>query len=75
MPEGLHGGRCRGPVGQNSVSSCTKPIRHPPPARRSFSRREESRCFLDGLDRPFRPNARLKKAMEEAENLLKPLKR
>ena len=33
---------------------------------------EESRRFLDGLDRPFRPNTRLKKAMEEATGLLKP---
>ena len=31
---------------------------------------EESRCFLDGLDKPFQPNARLKKAMEEAGRLL-----
>ena len=36
---------------------------------------EESRCFLNGLDKPFQPNARLKKAMEEAEGLLKPLRR
>ena len=36
---------------------------------------EESRCFLDGLDKLFQPNARLKKAMEEAEGLLKPLRR
>ncbi|WP_455226982.1 type II toxin -antitoxin system TacA 1-like antitoxin [Lautropia mirabilis] len=36
---------------------------------------EESRRFLDGLDKPFQPNARLKKAMEEAEGLLKPLRR
>lgn len=33
---------------------------------------EASRRFLDALGRPFRPNDRLKKAMEEAEGLLKP---
>ena len=31
---------------------------------------EESRRFLDALDRPFQPNAKLKKAMEEADRLL-----
>lgn len=31
---------------------------------------EESRRFLDALDRPFQPNAKLKKVMEEADRLL-----
>ena len=31
---------------------------------------EESRRFLDALDKPFQPNAKLKKAMEEADRLL-----
>ena len=31
---------------------------------------EESRRFLDALDRPFQPNAKLKKVMEEADGLL-----
>ena len=31
---------------------------------------EESRRFLDALDNPFQPNAKLKKAMEEADRLL-----
>lgn len=32
---------------------------------------EASRRFLDALGRPFRPNARLKKAMEEAGCLIR----
>lgn len=32
---------------------------------------EASRRFLDALERPFRPNARLKKAMEEAGCLIR----
>ena len=31
---------------------------------------EESRRFLDALDNPFQLNAKLKKAMEEADRLL-----
>lgn len=31
---------------------------------------EESRRFLDALDNQFQPNAKLKKAMEEADRLL-----
>jgi len=31
---------------------------------------EESRRFLDALDKPFLPNTKLKKAMAEAERLL-----
>ena len=33
---------------------------------------EESRRFLDALDKPFKPNAKLKKAMAEAAGLAKP---
>ncbi len=32
---------------------------------------EESRRFLDALDKPFKPNAKLKKAMAEAAGLAK----
>lgn len=31
---------------------------------------EESRRFLDALDEPFQPNAKLNKAMKEADRLL-----
>lgn len=32
---------------------------------------EESRRFLDALDKPFKPNARLKKAMDDAAKLIR----
>jgi uncharacterized protein (DUF1778 family) len=31
----------------------------------------ESRRFLDALDKPFKPNARLKKAMADAAKLIR----